>query len=197
MLFNEKEGAFVAGAVSAYVSRSAKVGFIGGMDLPFIKEIQDAYKAGVQHQNSKVDVNSVYLNGENPFNDPLQANKAAERQISEGVDIIFHITGNSGVGIVKACSENNIFVIGEKGPYGSSDDTVLAYIVKNPENAVYRTVEERLKQNFNNTPVLSGLSENGISIDFYPYDNEKDVSRLLETIKNVKEALLAGLVSLD
>ncbi|HRX15637.1 MAG TPA: BMP family ABC transporter substrate-binding protein [Spirochaetota bacterium] len=197
ILFNEKEGAFVAGAVSALVSRSGNVGFIGGMDLPFIKEILEGFRAGVQHQNTKIRVASVYLNGENPFNDPLQANKEAEKMINEGIDIIFHIAGNSGIGIVKACSENRVFAIGEKGQYGSSDDTILANIVKNPENAVYRLVVERLKGEFDNAPVLSGFSENGISIDFYPYKSGNDVSNLQETVQAAQEALLSGKISIE
>src|SRR5207249_3282063 len=47
--FREQEGSFLVGALAALVSKSDKIGFVGGMEIPLIKKFEAGYRAGVLH----------------------------------------------------------------------------------------------------------------------------------------------------
>jgi basic membrane protein A len=44
LLFKEHEGSYVVGAMAALVSKTGKVGFVGGMDIPLIRKFQCGYE---------------------------------------------------------------------------------------------------------------------------------------------------------
>ncbi|HEU0053140.1 MAG TPA: BMP family ABC transporter substrate-binding protein, partial [Longimicrobium sp.] len=46
--FREEQGSFLVGALAALTSKSKKVGFVGGMDIPLIHKFEAGYKAGVK-----------------------------------------------------------------------------------------------------------------------------------------------------
>src|SRR5688572_5310945 len=47
--FREEEGSFLVGALAAQLSKTRKLGFVGGMDIPLIHKFEAGYKAGVKH----------------------------------------------------------------------------------------------------------------------------------------------------
>ena len=49
--FREEEGSFLVGAIAGLMTKSNKVGFVGGMESPLIKKFQVSYEAGVKHVN--------------------------------------------------------------------------------------------------------------------------------------------------
>ena len=58
--FKEQEGSFLVGALAALVSKTGKIGFVGGMDIPLIKKFEAGYKAGARHANPKIEVLAAY-----------------------------------------------------------------------------------------------------------------------------------------
>src|SRR5438552_12156331 len=61
LLFEEHEGAFVVGAIAAMSSKTAKVGFVGGMDIPLIRRFELGYEAGAKHINPRIAVLANYV----------------------------------------------------------------------------------------------------------------------------------------
>src|SRR5688500_10892667 len=49
LLFEEHEGSFLMGAIAALKSKTGKVGFIGGMDIPLIRRFALGYREGVKY----------------------------------------------------------------------------------------------------------------------------------------------------
>ena len=47
LMFQEHEGAYVVGAIAALTSKTGKIGFVGGMDIPLIRRFEMGYTAGV------------------------------------------------------------------------------------------------------------------------------------------------------
>jgi basic membrane protein A len=52
-IFKEHEGSFLAGIMAASVSKSGKVGFVGGMDIPLIRAFGCGYVQGARHANPR------------------------------------------------------------------------------------------------------------------------------------------------
>ncbi len=55
-VFKEHEGSFLVGALAAMASKTGKVGFVGGMDIPLIRKFACGYVQGAKAVNSKVEV---------------------------------------------------------------------------------------------------------------------------------------------
>ena len=79
LIFKEHEGSFLVGALAAIASKTGKVGFVGGMDIPLIRKFQCGYEQGAKYINPKID---VYQNmtGSTPaaFADPAKGAELAK-----------------------------------------------------------------------------------------------------------------------
>src|ERR1035441_3828431 len=51
LMFQEHEGAYVIGAIAAMTSKTGKIGFVGGMDIPLIRRFEMGYEAGAKKIN--------------------------------------------------------------------------------------------------------------------------------------------------
>ena len=49
VVFKEHEGSFLVGMAAAMASKTGKVGFVGGMDIPLIRNFAHGYVQGVKH----------------------------------------------------------------------------------------------------------------------------------------------------
>jgi basic membrane protein A len=56
--FKEEEGSYLVGVAAAMASKSKKIGFIGGVDIPLIRTFACGYAQGAKAINAKVDVTS-------------------------------------------------------------------------------------------------------------------------------------------
>ena len=46
--FREEQGSYLVGALAALVSKTRKLGFVGGMDIPLIHKFEAGYRAGMK-----------------------------------------------------------------------------------------------------------------------------------------------------
>ncbi|MBP6720513.1 MAG: BMP family ABC transporter substrate-binding protein, partial [Rhodoferax sp.] len=56
VVFKEQEGSFLVGVMAAQASKTGKVGFVGGMDIPLIRKFQCGYEQGAKYSNPKTEV---------------------------------------------------------------------------------------------------------------------------------------------
>ena len=56
VVFKEQEGSFLVGAMAAMASKTGKVGFVGGMDIPLIRRFACGYEQGAKFINAKAEV---------------------------------------------------------------------------------------------------------------------------------------------
>ena len=56
IVFKEQEGSFLVGMMAAEASKTGKVGFVGGMDIPLIRRFACGYVQGVKYVNPKAEV---------------------------------------------------------------------------------------------------------------------------------------------
>src|SRR6478672_9771991 len=111
--FKEEEGSFLVGALAALVSQSKKVGFVGGMDVPLIQKFEVGFKAGVRSVCPKCTVVSQYA-GVTPiaFRNPGKGKELALSQYQQGVDVIYHASGSTGLGVFEAARQTGKYAIG-------------------------------------------------------------------------------------
>ncbi len=106
MVFKAEEGSFLVGVIAATTSKTGKLGFVGGMDIPLISAFECGYAQGVKHANDK-DAVIANMTGTTPsaWNDPVKGGELAKAQISQGADVVFAAAGATGQGVLKAAAD--------------------------------------------------------------------------------------------
>lgn len=145
ILFKEQEGAFLAGVAAALMTKTDKIGFVGGVDIPVINRFEAGFVEGVAAVNPNIKVDVKYTGA---FDKAELGKAEAARMYSSGVDIIFHAAGGTGNGVFSEAKERkqadknaNVWVIGvdsdqyDEGQVGS-DNVTLTSMLKRVDVAV-------------------------------------------------------------
>ncbi len=186
--FREEQGSFLVGSLAALVGKSKKVGFIGGMNFPLIHKFEVGYIAGVKAVCPDCEVISQYA-GVTPeaFRNPGKGKELALSQYQQGVNVVFHASGSTGLGVFEAARQTGKLAIGvDADQFNEAPGFVLTSMVKGVDNAVYDVIKRVKERMFKGGIYQYGLAEDGVG---YVYDknNEKlippDVRARLEALK--------------
>ena len=167
--FKEEEGSFLVGALAALVGKSKKVGFVGGMDFPLIQKFEAGYKAGVRYVCPDCTVIAQYA-GVTPeaFRNPGKGKELGLSQYAQGVKVIFHASGSTGLGVFEAARQTGNLAIGvDADQYSEMPGSILTSMVKRVDVAVYETIKRVKDGTFHGGVYTFGLAENGVG---YVYD---------------------------
>jgi len=167
--FREEEGSFLVGALAALVGKSKKVGFIGGMDIALIHKFEAGYRAGVKHVCPECEVVVAYA-GVTPeaFRNPGKGKEMALSQYSQGVNVIFHASGSTGLGVFEAARSAGKLAIGvDADQYSEAPGYILTSMVKGIDESVYQAIKAVKEGTFTGGIQQFGLAEKGVG---YVYD---------------------------
>ncbi|MBB6350613.1 basic membrane protein A [Nonomuraea muscovyensis] len=107
LLFAEEQGSYLAGVAAATKSESGHVGFVGGVENDLIKKFEAGFAAGVKSvkADAKIDVKYLTPDGDfSGFKAPDKGKVAAEKMYQDGADIVYHASGDSGLGVFQAAA---------------------------------------------------------------------------------------------
>lgn len=191
LLFKENEGSFLVGIIAASVtSQGGTVGFVGGMDIPMIRNFFEGYEAGVLWLNESLQLgitvqNPVFVNN---WADPSKGKELALSQVDLGVEVIFVAAGKSGLGALEACNETGTWGIGVDASQGYLYPEIIASMTKRVDVAVYEMIVDALLGTFEGGFITGGLAEKWTGCDRLPdeeafwedlYDFDYDPDRTL------------------
>lgn len=194
--FREDEGSFTVGMVAAMLTKTGKVGYIGGMDVPLLRRFELGFIQGVKYANPDVEVVSGWVGA---FNDPTKGKELALTQYEEGADIIFAAAGKSGEGVLAASAERGLYSIGvDSDQCYIQSGNVIASMMKMVDKAVYDTIKALNDGTLEGGTRVYGLSEDSVGLCYlYDIDSEfldngpDDMAKQLkdEIIPEVKKAV--------
>jgi basic membrane protein A and related proteins len=171
LMFEEQEGAYVVGAIAAMTSKTGKIGFVGGMDIPLIRRFEMGYEAGARKINPQIKVLDNYVGvTSEAWNNPPKGKELAVSQYEAGADVIFAAAGASGLGVFDAAEEKKKFAIGvDANQDWTKPGLILTSMLKRVDEAVFATIEEAKTGQFTGGVKRFGLSNKGIdySVDQY------------------------------
>ncbi|MBK9323158.1 MAG: BMP family ABC transporter substrate-binding protein [Bdellovibrionaceae bacterium] len=194
LLFEEHEGSFIVGALAALKSKTGKVGFIGGMDIPLIRRFSLGYEAGAKFINPKISVvnNFIGVTGE-AWNNPAKAKELALAQISSGVDIIFVAAGASGSGAFDAIEEKNKLGIGvDSNQNWMKPGVILTSMMKRVDVAVYNTIQDTQNSKFTPGVVRYGFKDKGVDYALDKHNEKILTPELIAKLEDIKTQILSG-----
>ena len=162
VVFKENEGSYVVGVLAAMASKSKKVGFIGGMDIPLIRKFGCGYVGGAKAAGATDVIQN--MTGDTPaaWNDPTKGGEIAKAQIDQGADVVYAAAGGTGVGVLQAAADNGKLGIGvDSNQNGLQPGKVLTSMVKHVDVAVYNAFMDAKNDKFAGGISAIGLAEGG------------------------------------
>src|SRR5438128_5101129 len=91
LLFNEAQAGYLAGIVGGTITKSGKIGAVGGRsDVPPVVNYIKGYENGAKSVKSNVQVGVNYTED---FNAPDKGEASAKTMIGQGVDVVFQVAG--------------------------------------------------------------------------------------------------------
>lgn len=190
-VYKEAERGFLLGAIAGLMTQRTEdpkinganvIGVVGGMDIPLINANIAGYIAGAKFVNPSVEVRYSYVGD---WADPARGKELAFAQIDQGVDIIWAAAGRSGLGVIQAAQERNIYAIGADSDQGHvAPGHILTNGMKYVNNTVFLAISQVLDGSFQGGIHVLGVAEGGLgySESLVPADIQAQVNELAARI---------------
>ncbi len=199
VIFSEEEGGFLGGLTAALSSKSGKIGFIGGMEIPPVQKYAIGFEAGVKYAEEVLGVNNenstVVFEGS--FDNVQGGTALAAGLYDQGVDVIMHAAGGVGIGVInEAMERNDVWVIGvdvDQYDLGLKDDgssVILTSSMKNVDVAVGEVMVQLSDGTYKGGEMYKGdIANGGISL---PENNPNLDSEVEEQVKGIMAEIVSG-----
>ena len=197
VIFKEHEGSFLVGMAAAMASKTGKVGFIGGMDIPLIRKFALGYVEGAKHVNPDIE---VYQNmtGTTPsaWNDPTKGGELARSQFDRGADVVYAAAGGTGVGVYQAAKDAGKLAIGvDSNQNYIHPGTMLTSMVKRVDVAVYDAFMTAKNGTWQGGFKILGLAEDGVGFAIDEYNRDLVSSDMEMKIEAARQDIISGKIS--
>ena len=195
--FKEEEGSFLVGALAALVGQSKKVGFVGGMDVPLIWKFEGGYKAGVKAVCPDCTVITQYA-GVTPdaFRNPGKGKELALNQYQQGVNVIYHASGSTGLGVFEAARQTGKYAIGvDADQYAEAPGRILTSMVKGIDVAVFEMIKRVREHTFKGGIYTFGLPENGVGYVYDEHNRALIPDSVRARVEQLKADIIAGKIT--
>ena len=194
IVFREHEGSFLVGILAAMASKSGKVGFVGGMDIPLIRKFECGYYLGVKHANGAA---TVYANmaGTTPaaWSDPAKGAELAKSQFDRGADVVFAAAGSTGLGALQSAKDNGKYAIGvDSNQNYLHPGTMLTSMLKRVDVAAYKTFKSAHDGNWSSGIQVLGLAEGGIDWALDEHNKDLITPAMKTAVAQAKADIIAG-----
>ncbi|MCC6648123.1 MAG: BMP family ABC transporter substrate-binding protein [Polyangiaceae bacterium] len=162
--FREEEASFLVGAAAGLLTRTSKVGFVGGMSIPLIVKFELGFAAGARATCPACAVAVAYAGSTGEaFRDPAKGKAIAAAQIAGGADVLFHAAGLTGNGVFEAARERGARAIGvDRDQADEAPGVVVTSMVKRVDVAVFEIIRDVTLGRFRGGLRAFGLAEGGV-----------------------------------
>ena len=130
-----QEPAYLSGMVAGGMTKSNKIGLVGGFPIPEVNRLMHAFMAGAKETNPKVEFTVSFINS---WFDPPKAKEAAFAMIDKGADVMYA----ERFGVSDAAKERGKLAIGNViNTQDKYPDTVVSSALWNMEPSIDRALK--------------------------------------------------------
>lgn len=192
--FREQESSFLCGMAAAMASKTGKVGFVGGMDIPLIRKFAVGYRAGIAYVNPGIEV-FENMTGTTPaaWTNPSAGSELAKSQFGRGADVVFHAAGATGIGVMQAAADAGVLSIGcDSNQDYLHPGSVLTSAVKRVDVAVETVFREAKEGTWKAGPRVLGLAEQGVDYSIDESNRKLITPEMERRLNQAKADIIAG-----
>jgi basic membrane lipoprotein Med (substrate-binding protein (PBP1-ABC) superfamily) len=183
------EPAYLSGLIAGSVSKSGVIGVVGGIPVPEVNRIVNAFIVGAQEANPDVDVKVSFINS---WFDPAAAKEAALAQIDAGADVLFA----ERFGVIEAAQEKGLLAFGNMSDQNSlAPETVITGPVWNMTPTVQYIINQVAGATYTAQDLkdFSMMAKGGASLaPLHGFETSLDAS-LVDLVKQREQEILTGL----
>src|SRR5262245_51773669 len=194
IVFKEHEGSFLVGMAAAMVSKTGKIGFVGGMDIPLIRKFALGYEEGARYVNPKIEI-FQNMTGTTPaaWNDPTRGGELARSQFDRGVDVIYAAAGATGLGVLQAAKDKGRLAIGvDSNQNHIQPGTVLTSMVKRVDLAVFESFKTAKDGTWKPGVRNLGVAEGGVGYALDQYNRGLISAEMERRLAQARADIAAG-----
>ncbi len=196
-VYGQHESSFLAGALAGWMTRTGKIGFIGGENMPIINAFLKGFEEGAFHSNKDINLSVVFLgsldDSKSGFDNPLLAYKKANRMYENNVDIILTVAGLSGNGVIRAAAKKKKYVIGVDADQDyMAKGYVLTSVMKRLDTATYKELKDIMAGDFKPGIHHYGLEEGGVALSPMIYTKEYIGPEIMTRLKQLEKKIIKG-----
>jgi basic membrane protein A and related proteins len=200
VMFQEQEGSYLAGALAAMMTTQTgnpkinpdrTIGVIGGTKSVGIDKFVVGYMQGARD----VDPNTkVLVSYADTFGDPAKGKQLAESMYQQGADIVFHVAGGTGAGVIEAAKSTNHYAIGvDTDQDALAPGYVLTSMIKHTDTAVKRLIEQYAKGEFHGgTTMTLGLKDGGVGLSDFTQTKKDIPADVLSKVDELRQEIVDG-----
>jgi basic membrane protein A len=198
-LFKEHEGSFLVGMAAAMASKTGKVGFVGGMDVPLIRKFALGYEEGAKHVNPQIEV-MQNMTGTTPaaWNDPTRGSELARSQFDRGADVVFAAAGATGLGVLQAAKDRGKLAIGvDSNQNHLHPGTMLSSMVKRVDVAVFESFKAAKDGAWKAGVRALGLAEDGVGYALDQNNRSLITADMEKKLEAARQDIIAGKIKVS
>jgi basic membrane protein A len=199
IIFSANEVSYLAGYLAAAMSKTSKIGFVGGMKNTNIDDFAIGFEAGAKEKNPSIQISLEYADS---FNDQEKGKEIAKRMADGGVDIIFSAAGAVNLGVLDVVAENDLYMIGvDTDQYalfkaeGKEDlaKCIITSAMKDIGDVLYGAVDNYTKREvITGESKTIGLAEGGVSLAKNDYYKEIVPQAIQDEIDELEDKIIKG-----
>jgi basic membrane protein A len=196
VLFKEHEGSFLVGALAAIASKTGKVGFVGGMDIPLIRRFACGYVQGAKYANPQAEV-LQNMTGDTPaaWNNPGRGGELAKGQFDRGADVVYAAAGSTGLGVYQAAADAGKLAIGvDSNQNHLHPGTMLTSMVKRVDLAAYNSFMAAREGKWKADVTNLGLAEGGVDWALDEHNAPLITAAMKAKIEQAKAEIISGTI---
>ncbi len=188
-VYREHEGAFLVGLLAALASKSGKLGFVGGQDIPLVRKVLCGYEQGAKYGNPGVQVLWAMTGTTNAaWTDPARGAELTRTQAAQGADVIFAAAGTTGLGVLQAAADLGLLGIGvDSNQNGLHPGRMLTSMLKRTDVAVFQAFQGVLPG-----VATLGLKEGGLDLAFDEHNAKLVTPAMRARVDAAKADIVAG-----
>jgi len=182
------EPGYLLGMLAAGMTKTNKIGVVGGYPVPEVNRITNAFIMGVKENNPDA---TVYVQFINSWFDPPVAKETAITMIDNGVDVLYA----ERFGVIEAAVERNVWALGQMtDQHELGPDNVLSSSVWNltPTYSYFIDQLDAGVWTAQDLKDFSMMAKGGASMAPYYNLEEKIPAELREAIEKKKADILTG-----
>ncbi|WP_026075150.1 BMP family lipoprotein [Cellulomonas massiliensis] len=213
LLFNTQEAAYLAGYLSAGMSKTHTLATFGGQPFPSVTIFMDGFVDGAAAYAKDSGTATKVLGWDKAkqngsmignFSDTQAGADTSTQFIEDGADVILPVAGPVGSGTLNAASQHDgtmVVWVDSDGYLQPSNEQykslILTSVMKQIGTAVFDTIKASVDGNFTAEPYVGTLENGGVDIaPFHDFESQVP-AELSSKIDELREQIISGDLVVD
>ena len=198
--FDQYKAWYLSGILAATVTKSGRIGYVGGTAQPTLNADFHAYEAGAKSVKPNIRVTGTFAGS---FDDPTKGASIASSMIAQGIDVIQTDAAATGNGVIKAAQAGKALVITELDQSIDSQykNVVIANSFVNFGTSFTEEINKAVTSGWKGGAATSGLEDGtvGLSVSA-PFVNSNSpraaaVKAMVPKLTQVTKNIVSGSVT--